>query len=128
MAPLARPRFSVSSTALSRCSPRLTHAARVGPPPASNPCRPRMRRTHHSRPPGAARRRRLTRAVAPALLVLAAGLVAAASAGWWWAAVVGAVLALAGIPLGLGRYASLGHAAGPRSFAVRSGWLVREHA
>ena len=33
-----------------------------------------------------------------------------------------------GVPLGLGRYASLGHAAGPRSFAVRSGWLVREQA
>ena len=33
-----------------------------------------------------------------------------------------------GVPLGLGRYASLGHAAGPRSFTVRSGWLVREQA
>jgi len=33
-----------------------------------------------------------------------------------------------GVPLGLGRYASLGHATGPRSFAVRVGWLVRERA
>jgi putative membrane protein len=33
-----------------------------------------------------------------------------------------------GIPVGLGRYAALGHAAGPRSFTVRSGWLVREQA
>jgi putative membrane protein len=30
--------------------------------------------------------------------------------------------------VGLGRYASLGHVAGPRSFAVRGGWLVREQA
>ena len=33
-----------------------------------------------------------------------------------------------GVPLGLGRYASLGHAVGPRSFTVRSGGLVREQA
>jgi putative membrane protein len=33
-----------------------------------------------------------------------------------------------GVPLGLGRYAALGHATGPRSFSVRSGWLVREQA
>ena len=35
---------------------------------------------------------------------------------------------LLGVPLGLGRYAALGHVAGPRSFSVRSGWLVREQA
>jgi putative membrane protein len=29
--------------------------------------------------------------------------------------------------VGLGRYAALGHAAGARSLAVRSGWLVRAH-
>jgi putative membrane protein len=51
-----------------------------------------------------------------------------ATAGWWWLALVGAVLAVAGVPLGLGRYASLGHAAGPTSLAVRSGWLTRETA
>jgi len=42
--------------------------------------------------------------------------------------VVGLVLLVLGVPLGLGRYAALGHAAGPRSFSVRSGWLVREQA
>jgi putative membrane protein len=77
--------------------------------------------------PRAARRRRLVRATAPGLFVLAVGLVAEATAGWWWVPAVGGALVLAGIPLGLGRYAALGHATGPRSFAVRSGWLVREH-
>jgi putative membrane protein len=38
------------------------------------------------------------------------------------------VLVVLGVPLGLGRYAALGHAAGPGSFSVRSGWLVREQA
>jgi putative membrane protein len=33
-----------------------------------------------------------------------------------------------GVPIGLARYAALGHAAGTRSFSVRSGWLVREQA
>ena len=33
-----------------------------------------------------------------------------------------------GVPIGLGRYAALGHVAGAGSFAVRSGWLVREQA
>jgi putative membrane protein len=37
------------------------------------------------------------------------------------------VLTALGVPLGLARYAALGHATGPTSFAVRSGWLVREH-
>jgi putative membrane protein len=41
--------------------------------------------------------------------------------------VAGAVLTLFGVPLGRARYAALGHAAGTRSFAVRSGWLVQEH-
>jgi putative membrane protein len=40
---------------------------------------------------------------------------------------IGLALTLLGVPLGLARYASLGHRSGPRSFAVRSGWLVREH-
>jgi putative membrane protein len=51
-----------------------------------------------------------------------------ATAGWWWLLVTGAVLTALGTPLGMARYAALGHAAGPRSVAVRSGWLVREHA
>ncbi len=81
------------------------------------------------RHPPAARRRRLLRAVAPGLVVAGAGAVATSlSAGWWPLLVTGGALAALGVPVGLGRYAALGHAAGPRSFAVRSGWLVRERA
>jgi putative membrane protein len=40
----------------------------------------------------------------------------------------GVVLTALGVPLGLARFATLGHRAGPRSFAVRGGWLVREEA
>jgi putative membrane protein len=76
--------------------------------------------------PPAARRRRIVRALLGGLLVTAAGIVATVTAGWWAVLVVGGVLTLLGIPLGLGRYAALGHATGPRSFSVRSGWLVRE--
>ncbi|HLM05060.1 MAG TPA: PH domain-containing protein [Blastococcus sp.] len=78
--------------------------------------------------PVAARRRRLGRALFAGLVVTAAGLVATIAAGWWGLLVVGVLLTLLGVPLGLGRYAALGHAAGPRSFTVRSGWLVREQA
>ncbi len=78
--------------------------------------------------PAAARRRRLARAVTPGLVVAGAGAVATALAGWWPLLVAGAALAVLGVPLGLGRYAALGHAAGPRSFAVRGGWLVQERA
>jgi putative membrane protein len=78
--------------------------------------------------PPAARRRRILRAVLAGLLVTAAGLVATVTAGWWAVLVAGGVLTLLGIPLGLGRYAALGHATGPRSFSVRSGWLLREQA
>jgi putative membrane protein len=78
--------------------------------------------------PPAARRRRILRAVFAGLVATAAGLVATVFAGWWWVLVVGLVLLVLGIPLGLGRYAALGHATGPRSFSVRSGWLVREQA
>ncbi|WP_299959911.1 PH domain-containing protein [uncultured Modestobacter sp.] len=79
--------------------------------------------------PPAARRRSVVRATALGLLVLLAGavLTAVASSDWWPLLVAGAVLTALGVPLGLARYAALGHAAGPRSFAVRSGWLVREH-
>jgi putative membrane protein len=78
--------------------------------------------------PPAARRRRIVRAVVAGLLVTAAGLVLAALGGPWWPLAAGVVLTVLGVPLGLGRYGSLGHVAGPRSFSVRSGWLVREQA
>jgi putative membrane protein len=78
-------------------------------------------------PPGA-RRRRIVRATLAGLLVTAVGLVTTAVSGWWWLLAVGIALTLLGVPLGLGRYAALGHAAGDRSFTVRSGWLVREQA
>ncbi len=78
--------------------------------------------------PAAARRRRIVRAMAVGLLVTAAGAVLTVTSGWWPVLVTGVVLTVLGVPLGLGRYASLGHATGPRSFAVRVGWLVRERA
>jgi putative membrane protein len=78
--------------------------------------------------PPAARRRRIVRALAAGLLVSAAGLLVVGLGGPWWPLAAGGVLTLLGVPLGLGRYASLGHVAGPRSFSVRSGWLVREQA
>ncbi|HEX2075325.1 MAG TPA: PH domain-containing protein [Geodermatophilus sp.] len=80
------------------------------------------------RHPPAARRRRILRAVGAGLAVTAAGVLATVTLGWWELLVAGGVLTVLGVPLGLGRYAALGHRAGPRSFAVRSGWLVREHA
>lgn len=76
--------------------------------------------------PPAARRRRIVRATAAGLLVSAVGVGATVAAGWWWVLAGGIALTVLGVPLGLGRYASLGHAAGPGSFSVRSGWLVRE--
>ncbi|MGY1605250.1 PH domain-containing protein [Geodermatophilus sp. SYSU D00815] len=81
-----------------------------------------------TRHPPAARRRRLVRAVASGLVVLAAGAGVTPVLGWWWLLVVGAVLTVLGVPLGLGRYASLGHAVAGGAFSVRGGWLVREQA
>jgi putative membrane protein len=78
--------------------------------------------------PPAARRRRIVRALAGGLLVTLAGVVATATVGWWGVLGAGLVLTALGVPIGLGRYASLGHAAGAGSFTVRSGWLVREQA
>ncbi|WP_092202748.1 PH domain-containing protein [Blastococcus tunisiensis] len=78
--------------------------------------------------PPAARRRRIVRAVTAGLLVTAAGAVTTPLLGWWWVLVAGLVLLVLGVPLGLGRYAALGHASGEGSFSVRSGWLVREQA
>jgi putative membrane protein len=80
------------------------------------------------RHPAAARQRRLVRATSPGLALTAAGLVATPLAGWWELLVAGVVLVSLGVPLGLGRYAALGHAVGAESLAVRSGWLVREEA
>ena len=80
------------------------------------------------RHPPAARRRRVVRAVGAGLVVTAGGGWAAVSLGWWWLLAVGGLLTVLGVPLGLGRYASLGHRAGERSLTVRSGWLVREQA
>ncbi|SDP03095.1 putative membrane protein [Klenkia soli] len=78
--------------------------------------------------PPAARRRRLVRAVLPGAVVAVAGAVLTVTSGLWWLLVAGVVLAGLGVPVGLGRYAALGHVAGPRTFSVRSGWLVREQA
>ncbi|WP_456567153.1 PH domain-containing protein [Blastococcus sp. SYSU D00695] len=79
--------------------------------------------------PPAARRRRITRAVAPGLVVAAAGAVLTPlAAGWWPLLAAGVVLAALGVPLGRARYAALGSVAGPRSLAVRAGWLVQERA
>ncbi len=78
--------------------------------------------------PPAARRRRIVRALAGGLLVTLAGVVATTTVGWWGVLVAGLVLTALGVPIGLGRYASLGHATGAGSFTVRSGWLVREQA
>ncbi|MGY1689023.1 PH domain-containing protein [Geodermatophilus sp. SYSU D01105] len=78
--------------------------------------------------PPAARRRRLVRALASGLLVTAVGVLATATLGWWWVLGAGIALTVLGVPMGIGRYHSLGHRAGPRSFSVRSGWLVREQA
>ena len=78
--------------------------------------------------PPAALRRRVVRATLAGLVVTVVGLLATALAGWWWVLAVGLALLALGLPLGLGRYAALGHVSGPRSFSVRSGWLVREQA
>jgi putative membrane protein len=77
--------------------------------------------------PPTARRRSVVRACALGVAVLIAGAVLTPLLGWWWLLVAGVVLTVLGVPLGRARYAALGHAAGPRSFAVRSGWLVQEH-
>ena len=73
------------------------------------------------RHPPAARRRRLTRAVLP-WLVLAGGL---AVARLWPAVAAALLLAVLGVPLGLDRYAGLGHALDERAVSVRSGSLRR---
>ncbi len=78
--------------------------------------------------PPAARRRAVVRALLVGLTVAAAGGALQAATGFWGLLALGVVLTVLAVPLGLGRYAALGHAAGPRSFSVRSGLLVREQA
>ena len=85
---------------------------------------PRPLRAH----PPAARRRRIVRAVAGGLLVTVTGAVMTATVGGWWLLAAGIALTVLGVPIGLARYAALGHASGPGSFTVRGGWLVREQA
>jgi putative membrane protein len=68
------------------------------------------------------------RAVATGLLVSVLGAVGTVLFGWWWVLAAGLALTVLGVPLGLARYAALGHAAGPSSFAVRSGWVIRREA
>jgi len=74
------------------------------------------------RHPPAALRRRLVRSVLPGVVVLVVGLILNVLA----VIIVGAVLTGLGIPLGIDRYRSLGHAAEGDAFAVRSGSLVRQ--
>ncbi|WP_308170241.1 PH domain-containing protein [Acrocarpospora catenulata] len=74
--------------------------------------------------PPVARRRRLFRAVAPWLAVAAVALVM----GWGVLAVVALALAAVGVPLGLDRYRSLGHAYDGARLSVRSGSLRRTQA
>ncbi|WP_433240743.1 PH domain-containing protein [Streptosporangium sp. CA-135522] len=80
--------------------------------------------------PPAARRRRLFRAIFPWLVVAACAAVAAVtwSSLWWGLAVLAAVLAVLGVPLGLDRYRSLGHAYDGTRLSVRSGSLRRSQA
>ena len=80
------------------------------------------------RHPAAARQRRVVRAMSAGVAVTVAGVAVTALAGWWELLVAGVVLTALGLPLGLGRYAALGHAVGPESLAVRGGWLVRQEA
>ncbi|MEO3863203.1 PH domain-containing protein [Acrocarpospora sp. B8E8] len=74
--------------------------------------------------PPQARRRRLFRAIFPWLVVAAV----AGVLGWGVVVVTALVLALLGIPLGLDRYRSLGHAYDGARFSVRSGSLRRTQA
>jgi putative membrane protein len=74
--------------------------------------------------PPAARRRRIVRSVALGAAVTVVGAVMLR----WEVLAAGLLLTALGVPLGLARYAALGHRAGDRTFAVRSGWLVQEKA
>lgn len=81
--------------------------------------------------PPQARRRRLFRAVAPWAALAVAGTVPPLLTGgwtWWVIPAIALVLALLGVPLGLDRYRSLGHAYDGTRLSVRSGSLRRVQA
>ncbi|MBF8193434.1 PH domain-containing protein [Nonomuraea sp. K274] len=81
--------------------------------------------------PPAARNRRLFRAVFPWLVLAGVSALAAWATGaspWWILVVAALLLAGVGVPLGLDRYASLGHGYDGVRLAVRSGSLRRSHA
>ncbi|RVX43213.1 putative membrane protein [Nonomuraea polychroma] len=81
--------------------------------------------------PPVARNRRLFRAIFPwALIALVSGVAAGATGTtvWWILLVLSLLLAGVGIPLGLDRYASLGHGYDGVRVAVRSGSLRRSQA
>ncbi|WP_327590435.1 PH domain-containing protein [Nonomuraea sp. NBC_00507] len=83
------------------------------------------------RHPPVARNRRLFRAVFPwAMIALVSGVAAWATGMmvWWILLVLSLLLAGVGIPLGLDRYASLGHGYDGVRVAVRSGSLRRSQA
>ncbi|MGY2066946.1 PH domain-containing protein [Blastococcus sp. SYSU DS0619] len=76
--------------------------------------------------PRAALRRRIVRALTVGLGVSAGGAALLATTGRWDVLAAGVALTVLGVPLAYGLYGALGHAAGPHSFSVRRGWLVRE--
>ncbi|GAA3100794.1 PH domain-containing protein [Nonomuraea salmonea] len=81
--------------------------------------------------PPVARQRRLFRAIAPwaaAALVSAVGVWVLGTMIWWMLLIVTLLLAAGGVPLGLDRYASLGHGYDGRRLSVRSGSLRRAQA
>ncbi|MGW0806268.1 PH domain-containing protein [Nonomuraea sp. NPDC002799] len=81
--------------------------------------------------PPVARNRRLFRAVFPWLLLAALSVLALWATGttvWWILLVLELLLAGVGVPLGLDRYASLGHGYDGVRVAVRSGSLRRSQA
>jgi putative membrane protein len=81
--------------------------------------------------PPVARNRRLFRAVFPWAMLAVLSAVAVWATGlmvWWIFLVVALLLAGVGIPLGLDRYASLGHGYDGVRLAVRSGSLRRSQA
>ncbi|MFI7614985.1 PH domain-containing protein [Nonomuraea terrae] len=88
-------------------------------------------RSELRRHPPVARRRRLFRAVFPWLVVASASAAAAWATGatlWWVLLVLTLFLAALGVPLGLDRYASLGHGYDGVRVSVRSGSLRRAQA
>ncbi|MER7501812.1 PH domain-containing protein [Nonomuraea pusilla] len=81
--------------------------------------------------PPVARNRRLFRAVFPWLVLAApaaAGLWLTGSPLWWFLLAPALLLAAVGVPLGLDRYASLGHGYDGTRLSVRSGSLRRSQA